>query len=89
MHAQPVVSIIEGRGRQFGPPPADIITQQELDYAINIRNRIDGLLQTLNEFEAGLLARRQAGARVEAGPHVAQLKRQARGRSYIERIVIK
>ncbi len=86
MQPQLVVSLIEGRFKQH--PPADIL-QSELDYAISIRNRIAALTEKVELFEADLLARRRAGARVEPGPHIANLKREIRGRRCTEKLVIK
>jgi hypothetical protein len=54
--------------------PAAELSQQELVDLIEARNTLDALTKHVESLESGLRARLEAGASVEQGVHIADLK---------------
>lgn len=58
--------------------PADQISQSELSEFLAARKTLAKLTKHVADLESAMLARLQAGARVEDGPHTASAKRSTR-----------
>jgi hypothetical protein len=86
MPGQKVVQFIGGGDPPFAPPT---ILQAEVSRWFHHVNRADHHLAEARAMSEDFLARLQAGASVEPGPHIARINRKRSGKRYVEELEIR